>query len=226
MNRFVYLTLLAFIALASTVSCGVINSKDDNSPGSPDKLFATSAAAAQKGKNDLLALVNYKEKYNISLNRAEIEKSTLGQEVEVYDVIFPKLLNAEEGSDLAAFVDQPRGILTPLVVDSKTIGAIETKKEGEQWALSAISNPTAVDDLNKIGANRASGKIKYYEIPNINARVYAVSVEGNTQYFTNYKDFNYEKPVSMSELLPTLREDAQRFDQAYGKILKEKKLVE
>ena len=214
---------LIFFTACNKGERGTVNTSD----GQP-KPFTSSAEAVQQGKKDLTELLKARTDLNLGTDAAQVEKSQPEQGLEAFEVDFQKLLQAADNiTGLEQVAGAAKGNTTPLSVENQVIAIIDTRKDTEGWRVSAISNQAIKKDLNEIRKARADlkGKMNYFEVPNINARIYSVSVDGQNQYVTNYDGFTFEKPVSISELVSKLRADAQVFERKYGEELKKQKLV-
>jgi hypothetical protein len=209
-------------------SCNSVERETVNTTEGRPKPFASSADAVQQGKKDLEDLFKVRSDLNLGVDASQIKKSQSGRGMDFFEVDFRKLLQAESISGLDKLVDAPKGNITPLSVDKLVIGVIETRQDADGWRVSALSNPAIKEDLNeirKVHADSIGSKMSYFEIPNIQARIYSISLDGQIHYLTNYDGFSFEKPVSFSQLLLKLKEDAQRFEKLYGEKLKRQKLV-
>lgn len=228
MNRFIKIAILISFSFAFISSAnGQEKAHMNNSEGIP-KIFSTSEEAVQQGKKDLLALFSFKHDLNVGLDSSQIEETSLGKAIESFDVDFQKLIKESDVTGLNELAGASKGNITPLMLGHEVVSVIDTRKDEDGWKVSGLTNPTVTNDLNQIleaHLRRGVEKMSYYEVPNIHARIYSTSIEGETRYFTNYDVFSFDKPISILELLPKLREDAQNFEKLYGEILKEKHLV-
>ncbi len=221
------MVLLSFSFIFLT-SCNNVERGPVNNTEGQSKPFASSGEAVLQGKKDLAELLKARTDLNLDVDAAQVEKSQPDQGMEMFEVDFQKLLQAEPTAGLDKIANASKQNATPLSVDNQVIGIINTRQDGDGWKISGISNPIIRKDLNEIRKARAEykgTKINYFDVPNIDARVYSVSVDGQDRYLTNYDGFSFEKPVSIAELLPRLKEDALVFEKLYGERLRKEKLV-
>ena len=221
------LVLLSFSFVFFTACDKAERGSVNNSEGQP-KSFASSGEAVQQGKKDLTELLRIRNDLKLEVDAALVSKSLPEQGLEVFEVDFKKLLQADGVTGLEQVAGAEKGNTTPLSYDNQVVGIIDTRKDADGWRVSAISNQTVKKDLNeirKLHADLMKRKMSYFEVPNIQARIYSVSIDGQNQYVTNYDGFTFDKPVSISELLPKLREDAQAFEKIYGEALRSQRLV-
>lgn len=214
----------ATLILFSTISCST--DRDMSEPGKPAPRFPTSDEAVAQGKRDLLEVLRLSPDVQLGMDTAQVESSTLDQPLSVVEVDFRKLLEAENADNLQQLAGGIKGNATPLLVDGQIIGLIETSNDGNGWSVSAIGNQALKEDLNAIKATPfATARLDYFEIPNLDARIFATTVDGNVVYLTRYDGFSLQRPVAIEALLPRLRQDALEFQRLYGDRLKEQQLV-
>jgi hypothetical protein len=190
--------------------------------------FASSGEAVQQGQKDLIELLRIRSNLKLGVDATLVSQSLSEQSLENFEVNFKKLLQAEGVTGLEQVAGAGKGNITPLSVDNQVVGIIETRKDGDRWMISAISNQTVKKDLQEIRRlhpDLAKSKMSYFEVPNIQARIYSVTIDGQNKYITNYDGFAFGKPVSISELLPKLRLEAQAFEKKYGEALRKQRLV-
>jgi hypothetical protein len=224
-NSMMLITLLSFSFVLLT-SCTNDRGNMNGNQGPAPKPFQTSEEAVAQGKKDLMEALRLNPELKMGFDAAQLEKSQPEPALSVTDIDFQKLLQADNPDSLDKLAGTSRGNTTPLAVDGRVIGMIETRKDAEGWRVSAIGNQAVGNDLNAIkGSGFGKGKLSYFEVPNLNVRIYAVSVDGKEGYLTDYNGFSLQKPATIAELVPQLRRDALEFQRQYGDKLKDQKLT-
>jgi len=214
----------AALILISTASCS--RDRDMSQANGQAPHFQTSEEAVAQGKKDILEVLRISPDVKLGMDAAQVERSTPDQPLSVNEVDFQKLLEAQNADSLQRLASPSKGNATPLLVDGQVIGLIETSNNAKGWRVSAIGNQVLEDDLNAIKATPfGSGKLEYFEVPNIQARIFAFSNAGKIAYLTRYNGFSLQRPVGIEDLLPRLRQDALEFQKLSGDQLKEQKLV-
>lgn len=225
----VSITAAAGLAAAALVLCSAAScsgSRDMNQD-SPSQRFATSEEAVEQGKRDLQEALRLSPGINLGVDEAQVGKSSAGQALAVNEVDFQKLLSAEGADSLESLAGASRGNTTPLLSDGQVISLVETSSDARGWKVSAIGNQAVREELNQIRATPyGGGELAYFEVPNLDARIYATTLEdGSVGYLTGYDGFSLRQPVAIEELLSRLRRDALEFQERYGEELKRGKLV-
>ncbi|MBC7990903.1 MAG: hypothetical protein H7Y19_15170 [Luteimonas sp.] len=214
----------AALILISTASCS--RDRDMSQANGQAPHFQTSEEAVAQGKKDILEVLRISPEVKLGMDAAQVERSTPDQALSVIEVDFQKLLEAGSADSLRRLAGDSKGNATPLLVDGQVIGLIETSKGAKGWSVSAIGNQLLEDDLNAIKATPfGTSKLDYFEVPNIQARIFEVSTGGKAGYLTRYDGFSLQRTIGIEELLPRLRQDALEFQKLYGDQLKEQKLV-
>ena len=86
-------------------------------------------------------------------------------------------------------------------------------------------NTQILKDIYLVNEN-APMEITYFEIPNINTHIYQVKKQESVLYYTNYNGrFNSRQGVQLSDLMPTLTQDAATFQEKFGEAVKKSQLV-
>lgn len=213
-------TLISF----TTASCS--QDRGMSQPGGTTPRFETSEAAVAQGRRDLLEVLRVSPDLELGMDPAQVERATSAPPLTVVEIDFRKLLQADGITDLQQLAVGERGTATPLVADEQVIALIETSRDAGGWRVAAIGNQPLKEDLNAVRSlGFGAGEIRYFEVPNLEARIFAVQVEGQTRYLTRHRGFSLRQPVDLETLLPRLRADAAEFERLYGDKLKGQKLV-
>lgn len=215
----------AALVLFSAASCSRNKDMNQGSPSPPH--FQTSEEAVAQGKRDLLEALRLNPGINLGVDAAQVEKSAPDQPLAITEVDFQKLLEAQSVDSLQSLAGASRGNATPLLADDQVVSLVETSNDARGWKVSAIGNQALREELNQIRATPyGAGKLEYFEVPNLDARIYAATLEdGKTGYLTSYGGLSLRQPVGIEELLPRLKHDALEFQKRYGDELKRGKLV-
>ena len=164
----------AALILISTASCSRDRDMSQASGQAPH--FKTSEEAVAQGKKDILEVLRISPDVKLGMDAEQVERSTPDQPLSVNEVDFQKLLAAQNADSLRRLASASKGNATPLLVDGQVIGLIETSNSATGWRVSAIGNQVLEDDLNAIKATPfGTGKLEYFEVPNIQARIFAFS---------------------------------------------------
>jgi hypothetical protein len=108
------------------------------------------------------------------------------------------------------------------------VTTISTRVDNGAWTVSGISDTYAeaeISELRNANPGFSSSTITLYEVPNIDARVYSLRIDGQELYYTNYKGRSISEPIELRELASMLRTDALAFERQYGDMMKKGKLV-
>lgn len=213
---------LATLVMVSAASC----SRDRDMPptSSPAPQFQSSDEAVAQGKRDLLDILRSNRGLNLGVDAAQLERAMPAAPLRVVEIDFAKLLAADNAMPLQE-LGSSRGNATPLQVDGQVVALIETDSISDRWRVSSIGNQALQEDLNQIDPGVRSGVLDYFEVPNLDARIFAATIDGQVRYLTRHAGFSLRQPLSIEELLPRLKADALEFQRLYGEQLKEGRLV-
>lgn len=220
------LTFLLLLLPFFLQCCQNHNGGDNGNQGTEhENQYSSPEAAVQQAKSDLTNLLK-QGKYNFNLDAATVERSQPGKSAEVYEVDFNKLI-AEGTDSLAALAKPSQKLQTPLVDNGRVVTTVAVSKAKDGWRLSELTNAELTRDLNEISRQMPpdSTAVEIYEVPNLNATLFAVKRDGRTVIFTRYAGQSLQQPVSAAEILRKLRADAIIFQRTYGEELKKQRLV-
>ena len=225
-----HLFIPAFLTL--TLLCGIAcqrGREQVNGEGNNERTsFSSAAAAANKAKSDLLAVLQSDPKINLGLDRATLEKSQPATPIKHYQVTFQKLLATESAGSFGNLTENEMTTIVPLVADNSVVTIAGVAKDDKGWRVAALADKSIANDLNELqgaGGDMAQGEITIYELPNSPVKVYGVKKDGSEVFHSNYPGFNIYEGVPAERLLSVLRRDAADFQNKYGAALKEQKLV-
>ncbi|HEX8490535.1 MAG TPA: hypothetical protein VF626_05920 [Chthoniobacterales bacterium] len=189
--------------------------------------FATPEEAANRAKNDLLAVMRSHKEMALGVEAAAIERSQPAKALKQYQITFDELLSADS---FARFIGNELATVVPLVADDNVVTTAEVAKDEKGWRIAGLSDKALAEDINTVRrAVGAESEIVIYALPHAQFRIYGVvsaaqgQATGPTLY-TSYPGFSLKEPVSTEQLLSALKRDAAEFREKYGDALKKQKL--
>lgn len=196
-HQFRSISLLVFITLF-VVSCD--NEEFHTININMAHQFASSLDAAQQGKEDLIILTQQEQVFNLKLDSAQIASSHFENVVELIDIDIEEFIKHDSLLNLHDDIILPKKRITPLFLGDKLLTSISTRVENGVWTVSGIRNINIEHDimeLRKVIPRLHESTIKLYEISQLNAFIYCVSLEGNEMYYTNYKGNTITQPINL-----------------------------
>jgi hypothetical protein len=218
------LKLLFFGALIISLLAPVIWSQDMKG-----NMFDTPKDAVMRAKADLVKLIQEKQ-IRMDLNVAQLREAEPGKLVESHQIDFANLLRAEPAAGFAELRKTADNTIAPLVNGKDVVAVIPITQKGNGWRISGLGLDPVSDELQMIakvlgGLDKA--EIVLMIVPNIKAYVYEVHLDDTKSYHTNYAGkFRIGQAVPADDLLAVLKDDAMKFQEEFGDILKERKLVD
>ncbi len=222
------LSILLFLQGACTHDCGpVVDMKNDTTPST----FSSMADAVAKAQTDLIEVVRRDQGLQLGIaDSSALKEATAGTPVRRFTLDFDKLLSADSATTLRGLVTTEGNTIVPLVHEGRLLTVVELGHRGDQWNVAALAGSALADDLRTVMAasadNAARGEIALYEIPNLSAKLFAVSSAQGEMIYTNYNDFSLRQGVPARELIGLLRQHAQTFQKEFGDQVKKQRLVE
>jgi hypothetical protein len=222
-----FLLIKSSILLLSVVAISC-NNQQKNMDQDQVKYYATSQEAVKKAKEDLLAVIRSNKDFAPGVEAATLEKTEGGNEVRHVELSFDKLLIADSTGDLDKLIGSEMNTVIPLISNNNVATIVELNKSDKGWKIASLAGKEIADDLNTIrSAVGDSGQsITIYNVPNLQTKVYGVKKGGAELFYTNYGgQFSMRQGVKISDLLPALKNAAQRFQKEFGDKIKQQKLV-
>jgi hypothetical protein len=209
------------------VTMAVLFSMGCKKEGDQRSYFSTPQEAANKAKNDLLAVLRSRKDIALGLEQQTIEKSQPAASLKQYQITFEDLASADS---FTALRRNELATIVPLVADGAVASVVGLAKGETGWKIASLGDKTLSSELDVV--RRAVGpqaEIAIYDLPHSGEKVYAVMQPatggGGTTLYTNYTGFNLKEPVPADHLLPVLKQDAAEFQRKYGDELKRQRIV-
>jgi hypothetical protein len=208
------------------ISCDNMGSGKKDEGRASEKYFSNPAEAAGVAKNDMLQAM---KDVNFGVERKKLEAASPGQPVMKYDLSWESLLKADSTSGLEQMATAKAATLVPLVNGNEVVAIISLRDNNSQYSISGIGDAQVTRELDlvkKVISGDQQGEISgIYEVPNLNAFIYAVNQNGRQIYYTAYNNNSLRQGMTISALIPQLKADAQQFEKQYGSELRKNKLV-
>ncbi|WP_276134161.1 hypothetical protein [Polluticoccus soli] len=220
-------SILAVIFMVAATSCGDMKGGDNNNGGDEKpKTYGTAAEAAEAGKADMLKAME--NGVNFGVDRAKLESSKPGQPIMKQAVDFNALLQADSSTNLERMTTGEAVTAVPFIIGPEVVSIMTLRNEGNQFAVGTLGDAQLSTELNTVSqatGGAAQGKVTIYEIPNLNATVYAVGDSAGILYYTSYNNLSPRQPLRAPELMRMLQAEAQNFQKQFGDEIKKGKLV-
>jgi hypothetical protein len=209
------------------VTMAVLFSMGCKKEGEQRRYFSTPQEAANKGKNDLLAVLRSRRHIALGLEEQTIEKSQPAAPIKQFQITFEDLASADSFSALR---QNELATVVPLVADGTVATVVGLAKGEAGWKVAFLADRSLSSELDVV--RKAVGppvEIVIYDLPHSGEKVYAAMQPatggGGTMLYTNYPGFNLSEPVPTERLLPVLKRDAAEFQRKYGDELKRQRIV-
>ncbi|MCD6062285.1 MAG: hypothetical protein K0R82_196 [Flavipsychrobacter sp.] len=220
-------SILAVLFMILATSCNDMNEDGDNQSGDEKpKTYGSAAEAAEAGKADMLKAME--NGVNFGVDRAKLQSSTPGQPIAKQSVDFGALLQADSAISLDRIATGEPVTAVPFIIGPEIVSIVTLRNEGAQFAVGALGDLQLSTELNTVSqatGGAAQGKVIIYEVPNLNAIVYAVGDTAGAVYYTSYNNMSPRQPLRAPELMRLLQADAQNFQKQFGDQLPKGKLV-
>lgn len=189
------------------------------------QVFQTPQEAAQKGKNDLLAVINLRKGTKVDVDTALLRQSTPGKPIKWFELDFNGLLQNDNVNSLKQIAKNEKNVFVPLQVNGRVVTVIEVKSTSSGWVVAGLGNAQVATDVNAVLNSAGNAEITLYEVPNLQQWVYAVNSNEGEKYYVEYDRFNLKQGVELPALYNQLKKDAEQFNKEYGPKLKDGLLV-
>lgn len=178
----------------------------------------------EKGKADLLeVLAQTGDQFNFDIDAEAVRGSRPAIPISYREMDFEQLLNAE-GRIEATLKPESKKVV-PLVTNNQVVTTLSvTAKDQGAYEISELINHQYQDELNMLPEEIRQGDFRELTIiyvPNLNTTVYTA---GDRSY-TTYKGSSVREGMETASLLQVLKTDAIAFQEKYGELLKQGKLV-
>lgn len=220
-------SIFAVIFMIAATSCGDMKGGDNNNGGDEKpKTYGTAAEAAEAGKADMLKAME--NGVNFGVDRAKLQSSTPGQPIIKQMIDFSALLQADSAASLERLITGEPVTAVPFIIGPEVVSIMTLRSAGDEFAVGTLGDMQLSTELNTVSqatAGAAQGKVTIYEVPNLNALVYAVGDTAGSLYYTSYNNMSPRQPLRAPELMRMLRSDAQNFQKQFGDEVQKGKLV-
>ena len=223
--------LLVYTSLALTLLCVIAcqrNQKHVNTKATEPTFFATPKEAAFKAKNDLLAVLRSGKNMNLGVDEAALSKSQPTGLIRHYQITFEQLLNADSGAAFRNLAQNEMATVVPFVSDNSVVTIAEIAQDAKGWRVTALVDQSVSTDLNALRTvigNISQGEITIYDLPHSAVKVYGIKENNAEVFYSDYPGFNLREGVSADNLSSVVKKDAAEFQQIYGAVVKDQKLV-
>ena len=189
--------------------------------------FSAPQEAANKAKNDLLAVLRSRKEIALGLDEQTIEKSQPATPVKQYQITFEDLASADS---FIALRRNQQALVVPLVADGTVATVVGVAQEEAGWKIAFLADKSLSRELDVV--RKAVGlqtEIVMYDLPHSGEKVYAAMQPatggGGAVLYTNYTGFNLREPAPAQRLLQVLKQDAAEFQRKYAEDLKRQRVV-
>lgn len=189
--------------------------------------FSAPQEAANKAKNDLLAVLRSRKEIALGLDEQTIEKSQPATPVKQYQLTFEDLASADS---FIALRRNQQALVVPLVADGTVATVVGVAQEEAGWKIAFLADKSLSRELDVV--RKAVGlqtEIVMYDLPHSGEKVYAAMQPatggGGAVLYTNYTGFNLREPAPAQRLLQVLKQDAAEFQRKYAEDLKRQRVV-
>lgn len=203
--------------------------KNDTTPAT----FATASAAATQAQNDMLEILRSDKDVNLGISdTAALANAIPGKPIQRFSIDFNKLLSADSTATLTSLQQEELNTVIPLVNEKQLVTVVELRKAGEQWKIASLAGKALSDDLNIVmtalgyDSTAAGTQITLYEVPNLNAKLFRVSMQDRDMIFTDYNHNSLREGIPASSIIPVLKAHAISFQSEFGDQVKKQKLAE
>lgn len=223
--KYIQSMILAFATML-VISCGNMKGDDNqNSNGGDPKQYATTTEAAMAAKSDMLEAI---DKVDFGVNKEKLRASSPGTAIATHNIDWDRLLNADTASLPEGIIGPENAKIVPLVNAGDVVTVVSLASRGNQYSVAALGDKQISSELDMVRKADPAGmqnEIRVYEIPNLQATIYAVMNGGSATYYTSYNNSSIRQGIDGKTLMAVLKADAQRFQKMYGDDIKKGKLV-
>jgi len=191
------------------------------------QMFKSAVDAANKGKQDLLEVLKSGRDINLGVSAEQLQGATAGEPIAYQMLDFNATLEMSRVKNLSSIVktDEPAKMFVPYMNNGKVVTVIEVAQRGEGWIVSGLGGAIITKQVNEVMAASGSKKIMIYEVPNLRAMVYTTGSGNDEMYYTNYLGGSLRQAVGKETLFNQLQADAKKFQDEFGDMVKEQRLV-
>jgi hypothetical protein len=214
-----YLFAFVLISFCMFAQTPAVQMKEGN-------VFATPQAAADKAKNDLIQILETTRDINLGIDLSRLRESTQAPLIKHVMIDFEKLLRLDTITKLSDIAASDKGKVVPFVYRSEVTAIAEISQTEKGWRVSGLGNKAIADELSASGLLlKKEATITLYEVPNLHIMIYGVIEDQVERYHLNFERFSIREGVGIDDFYSLLRENAHKFHNEFGDILKQRRLV-
>lgn len=221
--------IIPALAIMLAASCDMdkkANGQDDNtSQQQAPKEYKSPAEAAMAAKEDMLAAI---DKVNFGVSRDALKNATPGAPVMKYGIDWDALVRADSNITPENMTQPEPVTMVPLINGTDVVTMVALNNRNQQYTVAALGDKQIAEELDMVRKADSAGmqsEIKIFEVPNLQAVVYAVGSPRGNIYYTSYNNNSIRRGMNGAELFKMLKNDAVLFQRQFGEELKKGKLV-
>lgn len=219
-----YIKLAIPVLMILAISCNNMDSsKGQDDKGAAKKEFADPAAAAAAAKEDMM---NAMDKVDFGVDKEKLRAAAPGAPVMKYDLDWSALLTADSTSSPGKITRDEPITLVPLVNGNDVVTIVSLMGSNGKYSIGSIGDKQIASELDmvkKVAGMQAN--IKIYQVPNLDAVIYAVGSDSSALYYTAYDNGSMRQGINAAALMKMLRSDAETFQKVNGDAMKKGQLV-
>ncbi len=221
--KYIQLTILAAVSTL-IISCSGMKEGNGQEANGP-RQFTTVADAAAAAKQDMLDAF---EKVNLGIDKEKLRASVPGNPVISGSMDWKALLNTDSATTPESIIGPENTIIVPLVNGNDVVTVVSLMSQNQQYSIAGLGDKQISSELDVVlraVLNDPQTEVKIYEVPNLQATVYAVMKSGTAMYYTSYNNYSLRQPIDSKTLMAVLKSDALDFEKKFGPELKKGNLV-
>jgi hypothetical protein len=223
-------TLMAAILLSTSCKDGNGDGGGGGNGGDTPRTFATAADAAKAAQADMIAAME-KGAVNFGVDKERLRSAAPGAAIMRQPLKWEALLQANAldssgGGTLDKLAAGDPVTLVPLVNGADVVTVVGLRGEdGGKFGIGSLGDKQISQELDMVMKVAAGASVAIYEVPNLQATIYAVRGQQGEMYFTSYGGNSIREGMSAARLLPLLQRDAAVFERNFGDQVKKEQLV-
>lgn len=227
-----YLFFTAILLSAVFIqACGKrgTSQQSDTQPADPasSPVFTTPAEAAQKAQSDLLDILRLQPDLRLGVDAAALAAATPADPIAQRELDFNRLLAADSTATLRDLSAQALPTIVPLQAEQRVVTVVGVNQTDQGWQVVELAGEGLTQDLNQVlritGATTKD--VAIYQVPNIQATVFAVTRDGRTTYHTRHDEMPLAEGMEEGAVLMLLGRSARLFEERFGAEVLKQRLV-
>jgi len=218
-----YIKLVMLVLMLLVLSCGNMDTnKVQDGAGAGKKEFTDAASAAAAAKEDML---NAMSSVDFGVDKEKLRSSAPGASVMKYDLDWNSILNADSATKPESIAGNEAVTIVPLVNGSDVVTVVSLMGGNGKYGIGAIGDKQIATELDMVKKAAGQAEVRIYQVPNLDAMVYATGKDTATMYYTAYNGNSIRQPMTAASLMRMLRADAETFMRVNGDAMKKGRLV-